>query len=104
MMPKNTRTCMHGEILPIFFKQLCIHSIYYIIIYCVIIRYICSHFKCIIFDAWEYIVAKRIADVLPAQPHNGKSPEQKGSSKNGRRKKQKIAKSSKNEENLNVLK
>ena len=55
-------------------------------------------------DAWEYIVAKRIADVLPAQPHNGKSPEQKGSSKNGRRKKQKIAKSSKNEENLNFLK
>ena len=43
------------------------------------------HFKYIIFDAWEYIVAKRIADVLPAQPHNGNSPEQKDSSKNGRR-------------------
>ena len=54
--------------------------------------YICSHFKCIIFDAWEYIVAKRIADVLPAQPHNGKSPEQKGSSKNGRKKKKNLPK------------
>ena len=46
-------------------------------------------------------MAKRIADVLPAQPHNGKSPEQKDSSKNGRRKKQKIDKSSKNEETNN---
>ena len=38
-------------------------------------------------DAWEYIVAKRIADVLSAQPHNGKSHKQKDSSKNGKKSK-----------------
>ena len=35
-------------------------------------------------DAWEYIVAKRIADVLSAQPHNGTSHKRKDSSENGK--------------------
>ena len=35
-------------------------------------------------DAWEYIVAKRIADVPSAQPHNGTSHKRKDSSENGK--------------------
>ena len=37
-------------------------------------------------DAWEYIVAKRIADVLSAQPHNRTSHKRKDSSKNCKKK------------------